>query len=80
MLEVRKEPSDPRLDMVLEDIAVGLTGSNDLAAGEPRHDFEKYRGVVLRFGFSLRPLNTNLLEGLAETGEGPPMEITRQVI
>ena len=80
MLEVRKEPSDPRLDMVLEDIAVGLTGSNDLATGEPGHDFEKYRGMILGFRFSLRPLNTNLLEGLAETGEGPPMEITCQII
>ena len=80
MLEVRKETPDPRLQVVLEDRAVGSTGSHDLATGETGHDFEKYCGVILGFGRCLRPLNTNLLQGFAETGERPPMKVTRQII
>ena len=80
VLEVRKKPPDPWLEMVFEDVAVGPVGSNDLAAGEAGHDFEKYRNVILGFRLSLSPLKADLLQGFAEPGEGTPIEVTRQII
>src|SRR5258708_6620327 len=69
VLEVRKKAPDPWLKMVFEDGPVGAAGSNDLAAGEAGHDFEKYRNVILGFRLSLSPLKADLLQGFADPGE-----------
>ena len=80
VLEVRKKAPDPRLEMLLEDNAVRSAGSNDLAAGEAGHDFEKDRSVILGFRLSLGSLKANLLQSFADPGEGAPIKITRQII
>ncbi len=80
MLEIRKETPDPRLKMSLEDIARGFAGSNDLAAGEAGHDFQKDRSVILGLRLSFRPLKAKLLQGFADPGEGASIEIPRQIV
>jgi hypothetical protein len=80
VLEIRKETPDPRLEMSLEDIALGLPGSNDLAAGEAGHDFAKHRSVILGLGLSFSPLEAKLLQGFTDPGEGAPVEVTRQIL
>src|ERR1700674_71813 len=80
VLEIPKETPDPRLKMSLEDIALGLPGSKDLAAGKPGHDFKKDGSVILGLRLAISPLEAKLLQGFADPGEGTSVEITRQIV
>src|SRR6266853_3314467 len=66
--------------MRLENLTLGFRRRRNLAAGEARHQLAKDRGMVLGLRKTLRPLDTEALERLAQPCKWAPIQGTSQVV
>jgi len=57
LLEVLEKTSDPRRQVVFEQLPVSARGSDDLATRQASHDLQKDCGMILRLREGFSPLD-----------------------